>query len=40
MSKKAAVNDDENAKLFDYKALQKRLVPKGSLDNKSLIKCG
>ena len=40
MSKKADIKDDEKANVFDYKSLQKRLVPKGSLDNKSLIKCG
>ena len=39
MSKKKG-DDDDDVKKFDYKALQQRLEPRGSLNSKSLIKCG
>mmetsp|Transcript_15721 Transcript_15721/g.24143 ORF Transcript_15721/g.24143 Transcript_15721/m.24143 type:complete len:121 (+) Transcript_15721:15-377(+) len=37
---KKADDGEEKERVFDYKALANRLSPRGSLDNKSLIKCG
>ena len=41
MSKAKLNEDDEKDKVFDYKVLESKIYPKrGSLDQKSLIKCG
>jgi hypothetical protein len=41
MSRARLAEEDEKDKVFDYKVLESKIYPKrGSLDQKSLIKCG
>jgi hypothetical protein len=41
MSRAKLGDDDDKDRVFDYKALESKIYPKrGSLDQKSLIKCG